>query len=493
MTSLVDAGFVPTTDFVVSATQVSAFELCPRKWAFRYIDGVESPPNKYAELGLDTHGHLENWLRQGIVPGPASDKSVQLAQALIPHLPVPQIVDPQNVELDQYYSLCGVTFNLKVDLFMPALTTQVWFCGLCHAPQFQTPSGIVCVNGHGGVQGYSAAVTRPRVIDHKTCGDFKWALTSETLPNDVQGSLYGGWALHKTLASEVDLQWNYVRTKGAIATHPVVATVTGRRIQERLGKSLESARKMRVIAESGVKAMQVDYDARGCSAFGGCPHQARCNLSPQQRMSSVIAQVTAAREKAGETTMGSTEDFLASLARPGPNGASAQPAQAPMQYPPQQQPMQLPQQGAQQPLQYPPAQGVNPPQPTQAQAPLDFGAQQPQQPQQPLQYPPQQPQAPLQYPPQQQAPMQYPPATQQPPMQYAPQAQAPAPTTVLAGVAAEKKPRAPKERSAGDDPWVHFAEVALAQLVAMRMPPDQAAIGAAQYADHMAAEYARRK
>ncbi len=434
-------------DFVVSATQVSAFELCPRKWAWRYIDGVESPPNKYAELGLDTHGHLEDWLRSGKVPVGTS-KSVQLAQALIPHLPPPQSVDPSNVELDQYYSLCGVTFNLKVDLFMPKWGD--W----------------------------------PRVIDHKTCGDFKWALTADRLPQDVQGSLYAGWALHKTYAERVDLQWNYVCTKGAIKTQPVLATVSGRDIQERLGKTLESARQMRVIAESGVRALQVDNSTRtpgACSAFGGCPHLERCGITPQERLSAVIAQGNAAREKAGET-MGSTEDFLASIARGGggpQNGASAQPTQQqpPMQYAPapaQQQP----------PMQY--AAPAPAPAPAQQQPPMQYAAPAPAQ------------QAPMQYP----AP-QPPPSTQQAPLPFLnppqPTAQAPMPLPTQAAPAAAPAAAAPApvgrppKVKATDDPWVWYSKVALEQLVVMRAPPEQAAAAAAQYADYMVAELARRK
>lgn len=438
MTSLSTGVVLAPQDFVVSATQVSTYELCPRKWAFRYIDGVESPPNKYAELGIDTHGHLEQWLRAAVVPV-GSDKSAQLAQALIPFLPPPQIVDPLNVELSQYYTLCGVTFNLAVDLFMPK-----WG-------------------------------ERPRVFDHKTCGDLKWALTADRLPGDVQGSLYAGWALHKMAAPEVDLQWNYVCTKGAIKTLPVVATVTGRQIQERLGKSLESAREMRVIAESGARAMQVQYDARGCSAFGGCPHQERCNLSAQEKMQSIAAQAVAANR--GEKNMGDTEAFLASLAATKANGQQQAPA-------PQQQPMnfgqQQPMQQVQQPMQLAPAQ-----QPVQQQ-PMNFG-QQPQQVQQPVQ----------QYMPQQvvQQPMQYAPQpVQQAPMQIAP-APAPiaAPAQAFVPPQAEAQPKKQRATKSAEDPWTAFASAALPVLIQANQTPDNAAIIAGQYADSLVREHDKRK
>lgn len=432
MTSLSTGIVLAPPDFVVSATQVSTFELCPRKWALRYIDGIESPPNKYAELGIDTHGHLEQWLRAAVVPV-GSDKSVQLAQALIPYLPPPQIVDPHNVELSQYYKLCGVTFNLAVDLFMPK-----WG-------------------------------ERPRVFDHKTCGDLKWALTPDRLPGDVQGSLYGGWALHKMAAPEVDLQWNYVCTKGSIKTLPVVATVTGRMVQERLGKSLESARKMRVIAESGARGMQVEYDARGCSAFGGCPHQERCNLSPQEKFQSIAAQAVAANR--GEMKMGDTEAFLASLAATKTNG------QQPQQQTPQQQPMQF----AQQPQQVQQ-------QPQYQQQPMQLGAQQVIQGGQPIQ------QQPMQLVPQQAVP-------QQQPMQLVPQAvqmPVPAPAPIMAPpqtfVAPQPEPQSKKRATkSAEDPWVSFASAALPVLIQGNQTPDNAAIIASQYADALVREHDKRK
>jgi hypothetical protein len=331
-----------------------------------------------------------------------------------------------------------VKFNLKVDLFMPK-----WG-------------------------------ERPRVFDHKTCGDFRWALTPDRLPGDIQGSLYGGWALHKTFAEQVDLQWNYVVTKGAVKTLPVVTSVRGRDIQERLGRTLETARRMQVVMESGARAMQVQYDPRGCSAFGGCPHQATCNLNAQERVTSIAAQAAAATTKG--SNMGSTEDFLASLAQGKTNG---------------QQGMQIVSQATP-----PVVQAVNPTPLTQyastqapSQTPLDFTAQ-------PAAAAPQPAQAPL-----------VPQVTQQP--AQAPLAQQPAQvplipqpvqatSTVLAQVAPQPEapkagPGRPAKVKAADDPWVYFASAALGELVAMKAVPEQAAPVAAQYADHLVQEYQRRK
>lgn len=241
-------------EFFVSATQVSTAELCLRKWAFRYIDKIKAPPNKFAVLGVDTHGHTEQWLKHGVVPH--GDKPAELAQALIPLLPPPQYVDPAHVEMNQLYSFTAhdVHFMLVVDLFVP--------------------------NGLGGV---------PRVYDHKTGSNPDYWLTPETLPGDIQGSLYAAWAMHKTGSPIVDLQWNYVKTKGAMTTRHVVARVDGHMISERLEKSVNTGKRLRMIAQSGARAMDVAYDVAGCSAYGGCPYQDRCNLSPADRVRSMMS------------------------------------------------------------------------------------------------------------------------------------------------------------------------------------------------------------
>lgn len=316
-------------DFFVSATQVSTAELCLRKWAWRYIDKIKAPPNKFAVLGVDTHGHAEKWLKYGIVP--YGDKAAELAQALIPHLPPPQSVHPAHVEMNQLYSFTthDVHFILVVDLFLPSAL--------------------------GGV---------PRVYDHKTGSNPDYWLTPETLPRDIQGSLYAAWGMHRTGSPVIDLQWNYVKTKGSATTKPVVARVDGHDISERLEKSVETAKLLRVVAQSGARAMDVMYDAAGCSAYGGCPYQDRCNLSPVDRVRSIMTMDPNAQQPM----------FFQQ-----PNGQQPQQPQQPMFQQPQGYPQQVQQPGypainppamapppnqampGQQPMFAPPPQAIQPP------------------------------------------------------------------------------------------------------------------------------------
>src|SRR3990167_8500407 len=209
----------------ISATQISTFELCNRKWAWRWLEGIKAPPNKFAQLGIDTHGKLEKWLRSNEVPGPETvhvdadhrkrdEKAVELAQAMIPYLPPPQAVNPTDVERDELIVVEDVLFIVKIDLFMPQMLS--W-------------DGVV----------------RPRTHDHKTTGDFKWLPRTDQIQFDAQAALYAAWSIIHTGQTEIDLQWNYVRTKGAIKVQPLCATVTDEMITSRMQANIRTGREIR--------------------------------------------------------------------------------------------------------------------------------------------------------------------------------------------------------------------------------------------------------
>jgi hypothetical protein len=263
-----------------SPSQVATYELCARKWAWEWLDGAERSPNKFAEFGIKVHSYLELWLKKRVPPsgGVSVGKSVQqearTAQMMIPHLPPPHLVDPDCVEMAAGIVVGGVQFIMQIDLWMPELDPPV-------------------------------------VYDHKTTGSFDWALRPDVMHEDVQATLYAAWALVKTGAPGVAAQWTYGLRGGAANAMTVRAVLTPAMIEDRVGRSVQSAREMALILEQGGRAIDVPYDAAGCGAFGGCPFQEKCNLSPQDKLRSLMSQGTA------------KEDYLIKLrARKGANGAA---------------------------------------------------------------------------------------------------------------------------------------------------------------------------
>lgn len=241
--------------FVASPTQVSMFELCSRKWAWKYLDGIEGEENKWATFGTNTHGHLERWLALRVPPLDNTPEQ-KLAQVMLKHLPPPQAVVPSDVEIELSLRLSGLYFIGKIDLWMP--------------------------NGYD-------EVPMPIVYDHKTTGDLQWALTPELMKQDIQATIYAAWAMLKTRKEQVAVQWTYGVRKPPRA-HPVRAVLTGRDIQDRLGLTLVSAKKMHDLYHSEKKALDVVYDASACEAYGGCPYRAHCNLTDEERMDAIMAQ-----------------------------------------------------------------------------------------------------------------------------------------------------------------------------------------------------------
>jgi hypothetical protein len=247
-----------TTDFdpfQASASSVSTFEMCARKWAWQKLDGLEGAQHPSAAFGERVHGHLERWLAVKVPPQGTHEERV--AQAIIPHLPPPQLVDPNDVEVGLSMRLGGVYFVGRVDLYLP------------RHPE----------------------TGRPRVYDHKTTSDFGWALAPELMADDVQATLYAVWGLLRSKAEAVDLQWTYGLTKGSPKSLPVVQTVTSADIKARVTKSIETARVMRELTRmEGLTAIEVPYNAEACEAYGGCAFRENCNLSAQERIESIMSQ-----------------------------------------------------------------------------------------------------------------------------------------------------------------------------------------------------------
>jgi hypothetical protein len=382
----------------ISATQIDTFELCNRKWAWRWLEKIAAPPNKFAQLGLDTHGPMENWLKRGEVPT-GSDKASLLAQALIPYVPPPQSVEWQNVEREELLEIDDVLFVVKIDLSMPAMSS--W------NPWTNSWDGEI----------------RPRTYDHKTCGTFDWCVTPETIQDNPQAALYAAWTMVKYASGVVDVQWNYVRTKGAIQVNPVFATITAQQISERMRKNVETGRAIKHHLSQTKRALDVVHNPLSCEQYGGCPYKDRCNLTSEERIMAIMSN--------GFQTHPTTQAMLGGL--PNPQGGNGMPqAVNPPQLPPPPNPSfsgpQMPPMGqfsGGPPGQLPPPPGGGLPPPPQQQ-----GYQQ-----QPLPMPPQQggyaPQPQQQYappppPPQQQYAAPPPPPPQQqyappppPPQQYA--------------------------------------------------------------------------
>jgi hypothetical protein len=94
------------------------------------------------------------------------------------------------------------------------------------------------------------------------------------------------------LDAPCDLQWTYGRTRGAPVSLPVVRRVTLEEIKPRLDKTAATASLLRELHDIQPHWLDVPHDASACDKYGGCPFRDRCNLTPQERIQSIMAQET---------------------------------------------------------------------------------------------------------------------------------------------------------------------------------------------------------
>src|SRR5271166_3166193 len=222
----------------LSASQVQTFSDCQRKWAWKYVAGVEEPPSPAAELGRAVHAELEKYLRGGEIN--FTTEVGYIAAAGLEHLPKPGTLGLRVEEEFHFEGPSGHSYLGYKDLEVP---------GVVQLAQI----GIV--------------------YDHKTTSDLKWQKTEDDLKKDVQATLYAvDYFRNHPDESEVELRWVYYQTNA----------------WNRFLEIEQIAETMSTAAEK--QPLELPPNINHCSAYGGCPHQGRCNLSPFEKMRSHVSQ-----------------------------------------------------------------------------------------------------------------------------------------------------------------------------------------------------------
>jgi len=249
--------------------QIADAEDCLRKWAWERLEGVERERNKHAAFGIDGHDILKNWLakREFDWKRPASKAAAELAK----YLPMPQEIEPKHVELEFGFEILGEKFIGGADLFVEV-----------------------------------GRLGRPVIYDHKfTTDPYKWALAPESFKDDIQATIYATYAIIKTRAPAVDVQWTYSASSGKPRARPVTATLTATDITPRMERTLTTAKVLRTLYEENPRALDLPPNVAMCEAYGGCPFRKCCNLTPSQMMEAIMAQ--------GQTMAKTPEEYLAEL------------------------------------------------------------------------------------------------------------------------------------------------------------------------------------
>ena len=303
-----------------SASQLESYADCPRKWAWRYIDGIQTPPNPFATFGLAVHAQIEKYLKHG-TPFDLTTDHGEAAMAGLHLLPQPGTA---------------------------AMTVEAQFTLDGWGHKFL---GYKDVQVNGPI---------PLVIDHKTTGNFKWAKTPDELRVNIQAVIYATHAMVQTGAEACDLRWIYYKRHKPFGSKPVDLRVTRADLEPALTTIKGLADEMALIKLSGKRAIELPPNPGACGAYGGCPYVKNCDLSPQEKMHAIMSQASLDDRK---------NAFLASMGR-GPAGGAGtnvnppnqgQPPQGQFQPPPNQGPPPGYQPQGQPPAGYAPPPNQGPP------------------------------------------------------------------------------------------------------------------------------------
>ncbi len=248
--------FKGDTRWKVSPSQLKVFSACPRKWGFRYIDGLDGGSSKAAELGTRVHTLLEAYLRDGeALPDSREGK---IAAPGLEFLPGPS--EATFVEAKFIFDVEGILFRGIVDL------------------GFEDEAGVW-------------------ISDHKTSSaPERYGLTPPEMPEDLQAITYAVYGLDFWEVDEVGLQWTYFRTRGKASAFPVRASITRdtanenfRRLALPIARDIVRARDEH--NETGKKSNDfLPTNTKACGDFGGCPHAEYCERSPDERITAVFGE-----------------------------------------------------------------------------------------------------------------------------------------------------------------------------------------------------------
>lgn len=224
----------------VSATQIKAFQACPRSWWHQWVNGEKPAPSKGMILGSEYHKQLEDYLKRGNLP------EHPLPRLGVEHIPAP---GTEHVYAEH---------------------------------RFSAPTQVEGVRVTGVIDVLDLSGDVPRVIDHKFMSDLRYAKKPEQLAQDTQMLLYGrvGLGLHGH-ASEVELvHLSYRRTGRALVERSSTRVCAGELDAWWDTVNAVDIPAMRVASEAptagDVEGHASAPDHPACRAYGGCPHRQTC-------------------------------------------------------------------------------------------------------------------------------------------------------------------------------------------------------------------------
>ncbi len=222
--------------WVHSASQISTYRSCQRKWGYRYIDRIQPLPSKAAQLGSSVHTTLEKFLVDG-----ETDISSPLWQIIEPGLKfMPHGIEKNQVEKHFAFIEDEMFFHGFID-FHQDLGQKTWLIG-----------------------------------DHKTCSSFDYTLSPASLKEDIQANVYARWAFNSLSADKVKLRWIYYQTKSNNQARCVEAELDQKENLDNCQPIFAAAKEIESIIDDERASFTLPKNFNSCFKYGRCPYFAIC-------------------------------------------------------------------------------------------------------------------------------------------------------------------------------------------------------------------------
>jgi RecB family exonuclease len=218
----------------VSASQITTFRDCPRKWYFDKIIGLERPATTATALGSEVHEVLEEYLKNGTPP--PDTEAGEIASSGLHLLP-----ESDHVEIE---------LSLADD--MPLTDAPVQVVGYVDA---------IYPQAH-------------QILDHKTSSNKRYTKTARELAVNVQLILYARAYLDKHDAQNITLTHVYYGTRSRWSKR-VDVSVTREHILEQWSEIRSDIEQMVAVSEID-RASDVTPCRDSCDKYGGCPFVGQC-------------------------------------------------------------------------------------------------------------------------------------------------------------------------------------------------------------------------
>ncbi len=262
----------------LSATQIKTADECARKWAFKYLSGLEDPGSTSTELGKDCHTGWEWWLKEGVAPE-VSGPEIASVRA--------KGEDPISIELikggEYEYARRVASIVTSGIAKLPAPKSH----NLKVEGEFHFTDHGVAYRGFKDLTWWTDD-SRLILHDHKTTSALKWAKTQEQLRTDVQLNLYAQSEFQTWDVNEIEANWHYTTTDKTPTTRPVHLTVYRDAVDEQCASIAERAKTLLKYYDTrpDPNDLPPPKDLAICDQYRGCPYKKskQCKISAVDRV-----------------------------------------------------------------------------------------------------------------------------------------------------------------------------------------------------------------